>query len=314
MDVSFDEDLRDARRAHRVRNRRATRTVATNDDVNATLLRGHPAGAPPVVRGPLAVGGPALEGAFHVLYRPEAAALIVVGPVDPDQVVGWARESFGKWRGVGPGPSPLTPSLVSVDPPGPASRTILLYPVEDRSTTKVTVECLLTPGSTASARAVLGALAEQELWRRLREAQGLTYAPGTEVWDVGYGTATLSAKASVAPGSATRALEEMLKMFADIAAGNIDADALGRARNAAARQRAFQLSTVSGLNDALARLWEAGRPFSEIDAPMEAGPSFSPVAGLLARCIGHEVATVIGGSADAESASTRWPEARTVRR
>jgi predicted Zn-dependent peptidase len=192
---------------------------------------------------------------FHdQYYRPDDAALIVVGDVTPETVVPELERVFGAWKAAGPRPAP--PALAAppkmderrvylVDKPGAAQSVIRIGGVGvERSTSDFfPLEVMNT---------ILGGSFTSRLNQNLREQHGYTYGAGSR-FDMRLGAGPFYATAMVQTDKTAESLTEFFKELQGIRQP-VPAAELERAKNYVALSYPGQFETTRQMAAQLAQL------------------------------------------------------------
>lgn len=221
--------------------------------------------------------------------RPDATTL-VVATADPASAKAQAERYLGTWK--------VKPSKLEVAdpaPPAPPERAIVGISAGTRFAT-VDVTCRVKgPGAgRAAALEVLEAALRQASWVDLREKAG-AYAPEVLVRAQTPDEALLSLMVDVPPAQAASALDALLaelRLAQDGVGDGLLAWAIRDAQGAEARAAA---STTDHIDRLVARLADGADPaalegFAEALGQVTA----ADLTALLAPCVGHEAAVVVG--------------------
>ena len=164
-------------------------------------------------------------------YRPDNAALIVVGDVTPDRVLPLLESSFGSWKAQGPAPTrtrlpdvsqPKTRRIYLIDKPGaPQSQIRIGWIGVARSTTDYFPLQVLNT--------ILGGSFTSRLNMNLREKHGYSYGAASS-FDMRATAGPFSAMAGVQTDKTKEALEEFFNELTGILKP-IPPDELARAKN-----------------------------------------------------------------------------------
>ena len=209
------------------------------------LFDGHPygrqiIGTPELVRG---LTRDTLAGFYRRHYVPEAFAVVVVGAVDPAQVLATAAATFGQLpRGgvarlpVAP-PPPFRPQRQEITHPGAHAHLGLAWPatrVDHADTPAVDLLVWILGGSRSS-----------RLVQTLRERDELVVSIGSSLSAMqGAGAVTVSAQ--LPPANLERAEAEILSEIRRIRETGVTDAELRRAVTAAEAQYAFEAETAEG--------------------------------------------------------------------
>ena len=195
-----------------------------------------------------------LKWFYDQSYRPDDAALVVVGDVTPDAVVAELGRVFGGWTATGPRPAP--PALAAppklderrvylVDKPGAAQSVIRIGGVGVARATSdfFPLEVLNT---------ILGGSFTSRLNQNLREQHGYTYGAGSR-FDMRLGAGPFYATAMVQTDKTAESLTEFFKELDGIRQP-VPAAELERAKNYVALSYPGQFETTRQMAAELAQL------------------------------------------------------------
>jgi len=185
---------------------------------------------------------------FHArYYRPDDAALVVVGDVTPDAVLVELERAFGAWRATGPRPEP--PAIAP--PPKPGPRTVYLVDKPGAAQSVIRIGWAGAPRATPDFFAlevlntILGGSFTSRLNQNLREEHGYTYGAGS-AFDMRLGAGPFFATASVQTDKTAEALTEFFKELEGIRQP-VPAGELEKAKNYVARSYPGQFETTRGV-------------------------------------------------------------------
>jgi len=211
----------------------------------AQLFEGHPygreiLGTPELIR---ALTRDTLLSFYRHHYAPEAFAVVVVGPVDPEQVVATARATFGRLPRGGTGrlplaaPSAFQPRRREIVRPGGHAYLGMAWPA-------TRLDHADTPALDLLA-SILGGRRSSRLVQSLREQRGL-------VVSVDAGLSTLAAAGAVIvtaqcdPNNLKAAEEQILAEVRRVRDGGVTPAELRRAVTAAEAAYEFRTETAQG--------------------------------------------------------------------
>jgi zinc protease len=196
-------------------------------------------------------------------YRPQNAALIVVGPVTLDELEASVGAAFDGWTSEAatlPAPSPRRAQGVRR-----AFRYTQLR--RDSDLAVMSVPCASVGSADRLTMDVLGAWLESlgsALARNLRHQSGISYG-----WSVGcdaeHGAATFHVRLSSAPDEAALALEAVLNELSRLAAQPLDPGELRHAATVYLAEQASRMSNGRRAAYALGDAFLAGRPDDHYD-------------------------------------------------
>jgi zinc protease len=214
------------------------------------LFEGHPygrqvIGTPELVR---ALTRDTLAGFYRRHYVPEAFAVVVVGAVDPQQVLATANEAFGRLPRGGvtrlpaPPPPPFRAQRAQLTHPGAHAHLGLAWPATrlDHADTPA-LDLLVT---------ILGGSRSSRLVQALRERDGLVVSVGASFSALAAaGAVTISAQ--LLPANLERTEAQILAEIRRVRDGGVTAAELRRAITAAEAQHEFATETAEGRARAL---------------------------------------------------------------
>jgi predicted Zn-dependent peptidase len=171
----------------------------------------------------------ALEGYHRSMYRPGNIVLAGAGNVAHDELIGLAEASLAKVAGVEPGALHPRSLLVKEPPPGVRFQ---------RKDTEQYHVCIGAPGIARSDRrrfaaslldAILGGSASSRLFQEIREKRGMAYAVYTFLSQY-TDTGQIGIYVGTREDNLAEALEIAAEQIDDVAAGNLRANELERAK------------------------------------------------------------------------------------
>ncbi len=200
--------------------------VRANHALRALLFPDHPLGHPATVAGLRETSVWKAKEWLDLTHVPKGSVLVVVGDIDPQATRKFVSDTFGSWSDDDPGfPAPLPPNVVS----GPAApRRVLLTSRPGASQAEITVGCLLSPATTATAARrhhVLAAVLQRKLSTVLREQAGAAYAVRAEARSIPGGSAWLELSSAVESNKLALALAGFRDAFVQTSAGSSNAEA-----------------------------------------------------------------------------------------
>jgi len=172
-----------------------------------------------------------LKTFYAATFRPDNAALIVVGDVTPDQVVPLFEQQFGGWRAAGQKPSPAALPPVSE----PAQREVYLIDKPGAAQSQIRIGWVGVARSTPDyfpiqvMNTILGGSFSSRLNLNLREQHGYTYGAGSG-FDMRVAAGPFVASAGVQTDKTSDALKEFFNELNGILKP-VPADELSRAKN-----------------------------------------------------------------------------------
>jgi len=213
----------------------------------------------------LAVATPAeLRGEFARRFRPDQAALLVVGDFHSEQMLSLARDNFAGWHS--PSSPPVAPAAVpSVAPP----HAIFIVP---RPESVQTTLAFGAPGphrgdpdfeAAEVANAIYGGMFGSRLITNIREDKGYTYAPGAYLQSF-RAAGVLRTEADVRNAVTGASLNEILyEMNRMVTTSPTDTE-LQQAKHNLVGIEAITLQSREAVAGELADLWTRGLPPEEI--------------------------------------------------
>ena len=226
----------------RLRQQRLTSLIQSRDDAAtiASLAFSHTVYGSSHRFGTATMGTAATIRAFSVddvrafysaTFRPDNAALLVVGDVTPDMVLPAIETNFGNWKASGPRAGhPPYPA-----PPARTRREIYLVDKPGAPQSQIRIGSIGVPRSTPDyfpiqiANTILGGSFSSRLNMNLRETHGYTYG-ASSAFDMRIQPGPFSAAAGVQTDKTSESLTEFFKELNGILQP-IPADELARAKN-----------------------------------------------------------------------------------
>lgn len=189
-----------------------------------------------------------LRGFHAAHYRPDRAALVVVGDTTLEGVLPLIESSFGPWKAAG-GATPAVPAL----PPAPqlTRREVLLIDRPGAAQSQVRIGWIGVPRSTpdyfalAVLNTILGGSFGSRLNQNLREQHGYTYGAGS-VFDMRISAGPFVAAAGVQTDKTAEALTEFFKELNGIRQP-VPADELAKVKNYLALRFPQQFETTRNI-------------------------------------------------------------------
>lgn len=225
------------------------------------------------------------------IRTPQRAHLIVIGDVDPNDVLGHARV-FERWQ---PRSKPFEVAAASERGPAPDPEVWLLDDPDAGSQVELGLACRLAD-STSATIGVLGTLLQDRLNRDLRATRGLTYGVHTRTWRSPTGPA-LDLTLRLPPDRSAEAIEALREALGSLAAGEADPNRVDALKVRQARRSALDFRSVDSLPwlvyvDAVVGDQAEQDPLTELaDVDPQA------LADVLSECVGHEAITLVGDGA-----------------
>jgi predicted Zn-dependent peptidase len=172
-----------------------------------------------------------LRAFYQATFRPDNAALLVVGDVVADKVTALLESAFGSWKAQGPAAPPVKLPAAQE----PAKREIVLVDKPDAAQSQIRIGWIGVPRSTPDyfpiqvLNTILGGSFASRLNMNLREKHGYAYGAGSG-FDMRASAGPFAASAGVQTDKTTEALKEF---FVELEAIQkpVPADELTRAKN-----------------------------------------------------------------------------------
>lgn len=269
------------------------------------LYPGHPYAAEVTAERVRAFRAPEAARWLEATVRPERAALVIVGDLEPDDALWSAIERrFGRWSAPaapGEGARPLAPapaarSLVVIDRPGwPSAELVVAVRIPPRAMR-----------DEPAFRTLVGRL-QHALTARLRLGEGVAYRVSTSVLEQSLGSALLVSTV-VDRDRAGEVLGAILEALARDP-GPLDDEALSRARWRAVRQAARTVGTTSRNALRLSELFVHRLPPDEWDTFAARTAALGPEALRAAArtwATGREVILVVGDASTLSLTQSNW--------
>jgi len=241
----------------------------------------------------------AIRRAFSTLHRPEHAALVVVGDVEPEAVRAQAEAELSQWHAS----TTSEPALAKAELVAPET----VVAVEHRpASTQADLElsCLVRfAGAKDLAKArVLAAVLQRRAWMQLRGATGAAYFARASVEPTAAGVLRVDVSTSVS----NQHLDAALGLFGRFlhAGPHIDMGAFWLARYKTIRSFAFDVATPNAEALELFEGWRYGISPDELDAmPHLVGAvTQDDVEILLDDCLGRAAISAVGDKPQIEAA------------
>jgi zinc protease len=211
----------------------------------AAAYEGHPYGRPVIGRAELitALTRDTLVSFYRRHYVPEMFTLVVVGAVNPDEVLRTARATLGALPRSGvsrlPPPPPAPPRTVRLETPRPGAQAHLglgwRAPRLDHADTPALDLLMSILGRTKASRLVAS----------LRERQGLVSSIGSSLWPM-EGGGLVMVTAQLEAEQVSRAEGEILSEIRRVRDGGVTPVELRRAITAAEVDHEFAIETAEG--------------------------------------------------------------------
>jgi zinc protease len=172
-----------------------------------------------------------LRAFYAATFRPDNAALLIVGDVTPEKVLPTIETNFGGWKATGP--RPTHPQF----PPAPARarREVYLVDKPGAPQSQIRIGSVAVPRSTPDyfpiqvANTILGGAFSSRLNMNLRETHGYTYG-ASSTFDMRIQPGPFFAAAGVQTDKTSESLTEFFKELNGILQP-VPADELARAKN-----------------------------------------------------------------------------------
>src|SRR5262245_60251787 len=172
-----------------------------------------------------------LRAFYSSMFRPDNAAMLIVGDVTPDNVVPMLEKNFGGWKAAGPRPAhPTFPTV-----PARARREVYLVDKPNAPQPQIRIGSIGVPRSTPDyfpiqvANTILGGSFSSRLNMNLRETHGYTYG-ASSTFDMRIQPGPFFAAAGVQTDKTSESLTEFFKELNGILQP-VPPDELARAKN-----------------------------------------------------------------------------------
>jgi zinc protease len=233
--------------------------------------------------------------------QPSNAVLMVVGNIDGEQAEADVRELFADWApekdlGVSGRAEGVPPA------PDPTPRKIYIYPKDGTTQAQVTMMCQLPEPTCENrpSRQVLSSAFTDVLYTELRETAGSTYGAYAYQSELRGGVSFLMADTQIQDKTVDLAISTMLGTIQSIKDEGVDPDKLQTYKWNAGRRVTVGYQTTGQVLGGLDSYASRGCALeSTQDFPQQiAAVSNADLQGLLERCVGNEVITIVGTEED----------------
>ncbi len=236
-----------------------------------------------------------LEGWLHRTRSPMNSTLVVVGDVDPDDVVADARRLWSGWRARDPGEP-----LAALDGPAtaPPDRAILVGDRPGAQISELVVGCRIDapPDASPAARDLLAEVLRADLFDLVRERNGAAYdvSVGARAWDGG--TQLLFVQSEVQSDRGAEVLATVLARIRAIRTRGLPPRALETARWSLARKSYTRDASAAEMMHTLVGAIRGGATVESLSGYGRdlASAGDEDLAERLEFCSGHEVAALVG--------------------
>jgi zinc protease len=202
----------------------------------------------------------ALQQFWRAHYRPDQAALVVVGDIDEASLRQLAERLFASWQRPAAGPAaaaplaahPSTARVVFIDKPGASQTALAVVSAAPRAS---------APDAAAMdvMNAALGGLFTSRINMQLREVKGYSYGMFSR-FVLGRDSGQFIVRGSVRTDVTGPALTELFKQIDGMRARAMAADELRRARNSELLTLPGSFETNLGVVHTYAGVWASGLP------------------------------------------------------
>src|SRR4249920_3022677 len=189
-----------------------------------------------------------LRAFYQSVFRPDNAAMLVVGDVKPDTVVPMLEKQFGSWRPSGSAAPPV--KFPPVDQP--ATRTVYLVDKPGAPQSQIRIGWIGVPRATPDyfplvvMNTILGGSFSSRLNMNLREQHGYTYG-ASSTFDMRASAGPFVAAAGVQTDKTAEALKEFFNELNGILQA-VPADELARAKNYVALRYPSSFETTGDIS------------------------------------------------------------------
>ena len=196
-----------------------------------------------------------LRAYYNAVYRPEHAAILVVGDVTPAKVLPLLETNFGKWRAAAVA---AATHVTLPAPPARTSRGVYIVDKPGAAQSQIRIGSVGVPRSTPDffpiqvMNTVLGGSFESRLNMNLRENHGYTYGAQSQ-FDMRVSAGPFTAAAGVQTDKTADSLKEFFNELNGILQP-VSADELARARNYITLRFPERFETTTDVSDRLEQL------------------------------------------------------------
>ena len=189
-----------------------------------------------------------LRAFYQSVFRPDNAAMLVVGDVKPDTVVPMLEKQFGSWRPSGSAAPPVKFPPVEQ----PATRTVYLVDKPGAPQSQIRIGWIGVPRATPDyfplvvMNTILGGSFSSRLNMNLREQHGYTYG-ASSAFDMRASAGPFVAAAGVQTDKTSEALKEFFNELNGILQA-VPADELARAKNYVALRYPSSFETTGDIS------------------------------------------------------------------
>lgn len=241
-----------------------------------------------------------LKSEFHRRFRPDGAALIIVGDYQAEAMLKTVRSAFSDWK------APATPAIAP--PPQPemsVSKTVVYVPRPNSVQTALYLGTL-APSRKASdyqavvvANAFFGGMFGSRLVRNIREDKGYTYSPGSRVRSL-VSTGLLVTQADVRNPVTGASFNEISYEMNRLATTTPEEQEINSAKRYLIGSLAVDLQSRVELTRELAQYWQSGLSAADLARQGEriehitgaevqaAGKKYFPVSRMTIVAVGEE--------------------------
>ena len=195
-----------------------------------------------------------LRAFYNAAYRPDHAALVMVGDIVPDKVLPVIESNFGAWKVPGAAPAHATLSPGPPAPPVPerTSREVFLVDKPGAAQSQIRIGAVGVPRSTPDyfpievMNTILGGAFSSRLNMNLREKHGYTYG-ASSAFDMRVSTGLFIATAGVQTDKTSESLQEFFNELNGMLQP-VPADELERAKSYVALRFPSSFETTSDMS------------------------------------------------------------------
>ncbi len=249
-----------ARRLQQLQQETADPEIVSERAFHRALFGEHPYSRVAPTTGSLQIIDRAKLAEFHAVhYRPSNAFLLVVGDVNPDDVVRAAEPSFGAWTG-----RPV-PKVDVPEPPAVSGRRLIFVQRPNSIQSSISLGNLSVKRADPAwfdllvANTIYGGAFNSRIVRNIREDKGYTYSPSSQFGALAH-TGYYRFAASVRNEVTAATLKEVFLEIDKLRAEGADGQELDGVKQYLKGVFVIQTATQAGLNATLNNVYVFGLP------------------------------------------------------